>query len=210
MAKNNNIFKGILILASFIVVVFLSSWFIMSISPHNKDEQYNDLRNSLKEKEKEIADLEKQNFQLSLKQKELEVKFDAINKSLIKDFDKIIIDTSEITLFANLKSQVEFNRNMVESHLLDIKNLKYSLEDFSKNYPEGQLYADKIINLENKVDMQLNSINDRDDDFRNSVDSRLELWSKSFDLYSVILSIIATALIGLIGVVFFYIRKIEN
>lgn len=207
MAKNNSVTKGVLILLSFIVVVFFSSWFIRSISPHNRDEQYNDLRNSLEDKEKKIEELEKQNFQLSLAQEELEAKFDEINKSLKKDFDKIIIDTSEITMFANLKSQVDFFRNRIESQLLEIKNLKYSLEEFSKNYPEGHLYADKIVNLEKKVDLQFNSTNRRDDDFRNSVNSRLELWSKSFDLYSVILSIIATALIGLIGVVFYYIRQ---
>lgn len=210
MKVNNKLLIGLVVLLGFIVIAQNTSSFIIALSPHNRTDETQQLEKEINSQKKSIIELERQYLNLNMAYLQSDENFRSFKKSIVEDYSKIKIDTSEVTEFFNLKSQFDIYKNKVEIELNEIRNIKYSLDEFVKNYPQGQFYADRITALERSIESQNTSIEKRDDELRKNIESRLEQWGKSFDLYSLILSVIATALIGLIGVVFIYIRKIEK
>jgi DNA repair exonuclease SbcCD ATPase subunit len=206
-SQKRRIIIGLSIFISFCLLVLLFLFLLKKYAPHNSNKSYEIVYTRINEIEKKLTQIDAEVAQISIKQTDLEYKYGKLEESIVSKYKITSINRSEITKFSDLKSQFDFYKRSIDKQYNKIQNLTYTLEEFSKNYPEGKLYASRIAELEDKMKMEFSNITTNDNNLKDSIEGRLDLWGKSFDLYGAILSIMATALVGLIGFIIYTLKK---
>ncbi|MCG8429742.1 MAG: hypothetical protein MJA29_01010 [Candidatus Omnitrophica bacterium] len=197
-----------LIFSLLIIGVFIVRYFMGAFLPYNTENQeIKENANELRQLKEEVDLIKEQNALLSIQVSESSAKYEKIVGDIVDKYKKISIEKDSITSFADLESRFEIYKRYIDKKLEKMENISHVLHEFSKNYPEGKLYADRVSSIEKELKGRFAYLSKSNANLNATVNDRLEMWEKTFDVYTLILSAIITALIGIVGFIIYSVSK---